>query len=151
MDLKEALEVVQARHGTLTAEIVVKEAESPDSPLHRYFAWDDEEAAHQYRLFQARALIRRVKVAIQATPDRIVRVRAYTHVRSERAYVPTAQALERNRNMVLDQARLDLAALRRKYENLIDFDTLLQEELLRRQSQLMDAEIDRVLGEAEPA
>ena len=40
------------------AELVVAEAEEPDHPLHKHFCWDDNEAAHQYRLTQSRQLLR---------------------------------------------------------------------------------------------
>lgn len=44
--------------GLLQPEIVVNEARSKTSPLHSRFTWDDGEAAHQYRIWQARQLIR---------------------------------------------------------------------------------------------
>lgn len=50
------------RDGKLTAEGVVDEARSEDSPLHSHFEWDDEKAGHEYRLIQARRLLR-VKVS----------------------------------------------------------------------------------------
>lgn len=48
----------------LTAESVVEAAQDEDSPLHSYFTWDDGEAARQYRLSQARALIRHIHVTM---------------------------------------------------------------------------------------
>ncbi len=45
----------------LEPESVVADAADPDSPLHDAFIWDDTEAAHKYRLDQARGLIRWVK------------------------------------------------------------------------------------------
>jgi len=44
--------------GILQPEIVVEEARPSASPLHSRFTWDNSEAAHQYRLWQARTLIR---------------------------------------------------------------------------------------------
>ena len=44
------------------AEAVVDAARHPDNPMHRHFEWDDAEAADEYRLMQARQLIRWVKV-----------------------------------------------------------------------------------------
>jgi len=53
------LRAIAAKHeGRLHAEEVVKAARSQNSPLHDKFMWDDTEAAHQYRLEQARHLIR---------------------------------------------------------------------------------------------
>ncbi len=47
--------------GLLKPDDVVKRAEDAASPLHRYFEWDGDKAAHQWRLTQARALIRTVE------------------------------------------------------------------------------------------
>lgn len=48
--------------GTLTPEKIVEDAQDPDSPLHEEFEWDDEKAAHQHRLMQARTLIRTINI-----------------------------------------------------------------------------------------
>ena len=53
-----------AQRGELTPSRVLHDAESPNSPLHGYFEWDDTEAAKQHRLHQARVLIRSVKVDV---------------------------------------------------------------------------------------
>jgi hypothetical protein len=54
-----------ARQGLLTPDVVVEAARDPESPLHRYFTWDDAEAGSCYRLEQARTLIRSVKVVFK--------------------------------------------------------------------------------------
>jgi hypothetical protein len=46
--------------GVLTPPAVVEAARPPEAPLHRAFEWDDGRAAEQYRLTQARRLIRMV-------------------------------------------------------------------------------------------
>ena len=50
--------------GTLTAENVVDDARSPESPLHQHFEWNDTAAAEKYRITQARKLISSVHVTI---------------------------------------------------------------------------------------
>jgi hypothetical protein len=50
--------------GRLTAEAVLEAAKHRDHPAHPHFTWDDSEAAHQQRLYEARRLIRSVKVEI---------------------------------------------------------------------------------------
>jgi hypothetical protein len=49
--------------------MVVGDASDPDSPLHAYFDWNDANAAHRYRLEQARRLIRSVKLVVETTED----------------------------------------------------------------------------------
>lgn len=54
-----------AASGPITASRIVEVAEDPDHPLHSKFQWDDTEAAHQYRLIQARNLI----VSVRYKPE----------------------------------------------------------------------------------
>lgn len=101
MAAAEHVETVEARAaalaaasgGRLTAEAVVSDATSKTSPLHRYFEWDDKKAGHQYRLEQARALIRRISVQV-TTISKSARVPAYVRdpdaAPNEQGYVATA-------------------------------------------------------------
>lgn len=55
---QELLRIAESNSGVLKPEDVVHAAESVTSPLHSHFEWDDSKAAADYRLFQARNLIR---------------------------------------------------------------------------------------------
>lgn len=55
-------ELESASGGRLTPDAVVKDAKSPESPLHDCFEWNVKKAAHSYWLEQARALITSVMV-----------------------------------------------------------------------------------------
>lgn len=55
-------ELEAAGGGRLTPDAVVKDAKSPDSPLHGCFEWNVKKAAHAHWLEQARALITSVMV-----------------------------------------------------------------------------------------
>lgn len=75
-----AIEAVQRLGDEVTPAAVLDAARPVTSPLHAYFTWDDAEAAEGFRLVQAAALIRRIRVqVVHATPDgpRAVTVRAY--------------------------------------------------------------------------
>lgn len=78
--------------GHLTPEAVVERARDPSSALHSMLTWDDGEAGHQYRLLQARGLIRRVVVHVQHLPaNEQVKIRAFVNVdRGSTEYVPVA-------------------------------------------------------------
>lgn len=65
----------------LRANDVVDSAEDPLSPLHDLFEWDDDTAAHKWRLEQARQLIKSVRVFIEPLN---IRVRAYTSLEVDR-------------------------------------------------------------------
>lgn len=57
------LELIADRNaGRLTPEDTIEDARDEESPLHPHFTWDDSEAAGKQRLFEARTLIRSVRV-----------------------------------------------------------------------------------------
>ena len=58
------IERIEAVYGTISPEVIVNEAAKVDNPLHQYFQWDDEKAANNYRLQQARVLINNIEVEI---------------------------------------------------------------------------------------
>lgn len=117
--------------GELTPPDVVKDARNPNSPLHPFFEWDDSEAAEQYRLQQARGLIRAV-VAIYRSDDKPDRkMKAYVHVREPGAnhYRETQHALSlsKTREAVLRRAWEELMAWKRRYKDLEEFAQLVDQ------------------------
>jgi hypothetical protein len=74
--IREALLALEDKEGRLSAERVVAAAKKRSSPLHGCFNWDDTEAARQYRLDQARTLIRTIKIEVR-TEHTTVRTVAY--------------------------------------------------------------------------
>jgi hypothetical protein len=56
--ISELRTIAAKNDGLLKPEDVVESARPINSPLHTRFTWDDTEAANQYRLQQARQLIR---------------------------------------------------------------------------------------------
>lgn len=103
------------RSGELTPERVVDAAADEKNPLHGYFTWDDDEAAHQYRLWEARRLIRSVKVVVEVE-DRTIQVPKYVHDTRERGYVPIATGRRRKSQaevLFAYEARACLAILSR--------------------------------------
>lgn len=82
-DVLEALEQIRRRNtkGLLVPRSVVNSARSPDSPLHRYFEWDDGKAADLWRIEQARELIVRVTIEHESSDKP---VQAYVSLPSTR-------------------------------------------------------------------
>lgn len=58
--------------GELSPVVIVEDARDPKSPLHGEFEWDDTEAAHQYRLDQARYIFRAVEMVWEEEEVEIV-------------------------------------------------------------------------------
>lgn len=114
--------------GELTPQDVLDDARNDNSPLHSYFEWNDGEAAEQYRLQQARGLIRAV-VAVYVSDDRpAVRHKAYVHIGEPGAphYREAGHAMsrEQTRKMVLQRAWRELQAWRQRYKDLKEFSEL---------------------------
>ncbi len=116
--------------GELTPQDVLNDARNETSPLHSYFEWNDGEAAEQYRLQQARGLIRSV-VAIYVREDApAVRTRAYVHVPEAQTphyrEMTHAMSQKRTRQLVLQQAWRDLRGWRARYQHLSEFADLVK-------------------------
>lgn len=145
----EAVKSIAEKHGgTVTPNLLVDEARSPKSPLHKCFCWDDTEAAEQYRLIQAAALIRRIKVTVETGENRSVRVRAFVNVieptptteepeqidehgmncRPKGIYVGFADAMRVDdyRDQVIKQCLRDVSAFRAKYSALNEATAILE-------------------------
>ena len=116
-------EVREANGGTLTPQAVVEAARDNASPLHECFTWDDSEAAEQYRLWEARQLIR-VRVVLLRPKDEDTRpIRAYVSLiedRGHEGYRPTIEVLtdEQRRVALVRQAIGEIAAACKKYEDM---------------------------------
>lgn len=125
------LDLLRQRHkGELTPKDVLDDAKNHNSPLHSFFEWNDGEAAEQYRLQQARGLIRSV-VAIYISEEKpAVRTRAYVHIKESGAshYRETTHAMSQKatRDQVLRQAWQELNNWRRRYTHLNEFAKLFE-------------------------
>jgi len=105
--------------GRLTPDNVVDAATDETSPLHGFFEWDDDAAAHMYRVEQARHLIRSVRVDV-TTSHHTVRVPAFVHdpecQRGEQGYVSIrglASNEDKSRDVVIAEFSRALSALKR--------------------------------------
>jgi hypothetical protein len=77
------LEKIRTRHGgAIAPAVVVRAAEPKDSPLHSCFEWNNGKAAREYRLWQARQLIRVCVVSYPELPGKSTRM--YVSLRDDR-------------------------------------------------------------------
>ena len=123
--LRELAAITKAE-GILRAESVIAYARDPESALHHRFTWDDTAAAHQYRLEQARRLIR---CAVVVLPVADVQYRAFVSLGSDRVrpgggYRITASVLsdDAQRAELLAQALTAFQRVRRRYQGLQELD-----------------------------
>lgn len=127
-EIKNAAEVVaelrwlEERNGQITAPDVVQHASDTRSAMHQYFEWDDSEAAKEYRLDQARALITSVRVRIDTMPERGP-MRAFVHIPAAKPYYASAakaMADEVTRDMVIAKALRELESVRARYADIVE-------------------------------
>jgi len=87
------------QHGELTPPAVVESAKPEQALLHPVFEWDDERCGVEYRLIQARQLIKNVEIVRQdEKPAGIISAeRAYQYVPANEggAYHPTEVVVQR--------------------------------------------------------
>jgi hypothetical protein len=124
----ERLHKIRDKHGELTPRVVVDDAASPRSPLHPCFEWDDEKAADNYRLVQARKLMGSIVVAEYADAPIADETRAFVHLSIEtNQYVPIEVAMT-NENMraeVLAKAAREIKLWRARYAAYSEFAQLV--------------------------
>lgn len=123
----ERLAEIKSDRGSLTPRYVVDDAASNNSPLHRCFEWDDDKAADNYRLDQARKLIGSIVVAkIDDTPVK-KETRAFVHSTVYgNQYVPIEVAMSRPdmRAETLGRAKQEIALWRSRYAAYQEFANL---------------------------
>ncbi len=123
--------------GKFTAKEVLAEAESPKSPIHRYFEWDDTKAAKLYRLGQARKMIRCLVVVVEQTETP-----AFHHVlvddEPQSVYMSTKQARATPGiwDQILERALQEAISWKRRYKNLKELSPVVKaiEDLEKRVS-----------------
>jgi len=81
---KELEQIREANNGMLRPEDVVDFATNPDTALHNRFTWDNDEAGHRYRLWQARVIINVQVEIVSGNGGRRIPVRENINLVSER-------------------------------------------------------------------
>jgi hypothetical protein len=115
--IRQALESL-AVDNKLDPVAVVEAARDKTSPLHDCFTWDNSEAAHQFRLIEARKLIQvHVEMLPGSSDSSPVWVSLTTDRNAGGGYRPLVSILSNaeQRAMLLSDALRDLEYFRKKY------------------------------------
>lgn len=112
----------------VTPDNVVSVATDADSPLHKFFTWDNVQAADNWRKSEARGLISHLLVIIEKDEGEPVALKARISVTTHNAehhaaapeYVSVCAVLNSPamRSQVLHQAQQELKSWAEKYERL---------------------------------
>lgn len=115
-DAGKELERIRTKNeGKLTARNVVSEARAAKSPLHPVFEWDNKKAGTEYRLNQARTLIRAVRVIHEKTGEeehKYVHIQPVKEEKSEGYYQDLETAVQN-----IDEYQLALRGARTKFNS----------------------------------
>lgn len=126
----EHLEMLRGKSGgVITPALVVDDARNPNSPLHRFFEWDDSAAAEQYRLQQARGVIQAVVVRYRETDNAPAKtIRAFVSVKTDEGprYAGIVEVMndQQQRAALIRKAWNELQGFRKKYADLTEFGQL---------------------------
>jgi len=130
--------IAQKNKGKLFPRDVIKEARSETSPLHSSFEWDDGIAAAQWRIEQARRLIR---VSITIIEGREEPVRAFVSLTPDRedkgGYFPIETVISNQilKAQMLKDAEMELRLFTAKFstiQELAEVNTAAQKFLQTR-------------------
>jgi hypothetical protein len=121
--------IAEANGGLLTPKAVVTAAAKTRHPLNKHFEWRDEIAGPLYRLDQARNLIRVIRIVSDEQPT--VKHYAFINIRSEggRGYVSPQRIIDSStlQARALEMAERELAAIERRYKELVDLCEAISE------------------------
>lgn len=109
------LQRIYERDGVIEPETVVLESQTPSAPLHSCFEWNDEKAAHKYRIAQAQNIIRAIVVVDEAKQPE---TRAFVNVQREYHPVSVVVRNPEKRDILLQNALNELRWFERKYNTL---------------------------------
>lgn len=123
MSVQSELESLRNQNGgILKPDVVVEFAKDPSTALHSRFTWDDNKAAYEYRLWQAREIIRVEVTVIESTNEPI---RAYVSLQEDRVrpgggYRSMVDVMtdDQRRESLISQALSELNRVREKYKTL---------------------------------
>jgi hypothetical protein len=131
--LREELEAIWQERKAISPAIVVDVARDEAHPLHTRFEWNDTEAGERFRLIQAAALIRSVRVIYKTdeSTGEESRRRAYVSTglpTRPSEYLPTDEALANplTYQLVLRSFERAILALKRQYGHLKEYEAMVQ-------------------------
>lgn len=158
--IQHELEIVRERQGydVLRAEDVVDFARDPGTELHKHFEWDDTKAAQEYRLEQARGLIR---ICVRVVPnDETGKVtRSYVSLRRDRnnrsgggyRRIEDVMANHEMREQLLAEALDVLHRWERTYQNLTELAPIFEASKRVRKARRTGKASKKAKGSRQPA
>lgn len=115
------------RNGLILPEVVVEWArEHPFSALHDQFEWDDAEAAHEYRMWQARKVIA-INIVSEDGERRVVSLSIDRKVAGGYRDVETVLKDDELRKVLVRDALSEFKRVKAKYEHIKELSDVYAE------------------------
>lgn len=131
MAIQDELELVRTKAGgILRPADVIDFARDPSTALHSRFTWDDNEAAEQWRLHQARNII---NATVKILPGTNKETRAYVSIVEDRTVGDSYRLIddvmrdEDCRERLLAQALREAESWRVRYAHLLELRNIFSE------------------------
>lgn len=119
--------IAEENGGTLKPVDVVDAARPDDSPIHSQFEWDDDTAAEQWRLHQARNLINAVVISYPVGSREQVEHRVFVSLSTDRQKDAEGYRLMTDvmsdvghRSQLLADAKRDMIGFKSRYRTLTE-------------------------------
>ena len=112
--------------GRLTPRELLNEATPYDSPLHNEFEWDNDKAATEYRIYQARNIINSLTVTIST--EQKEPVRAFFNITQANASYTSTKVIMQDkgsREILLKQAYSEMQEFKKKYKALSELEPVI--------------------------
>ena len=132
--IKEELRYISKLNGGICSPYaVVKYAKNPKTLLHSKFTWDDDKAAFEYRLWQARRIISLELMVIENEKlKEPISIRMYHSLPEDRCknggyrLVTDIMQDESLRNQLVEYALRELVVFQNKYKSLKELDVVFK-------------------------
>jgi hypothetical protein len=129
---EELIYIAERHNGLLNPSDVVRFAQDQGTKLHSRFEWDDSEAGHKYRLWQARQVISLEFQVMESGEKNIGPVRTFVSLRDDRIskngyrLMLDVMSNESLRDKMLSEALSELVQIKTKYKKLTELNSVFE-------------------------
>jgi len=111
-----------------TSQQILEKARDSNTELHKCFTWDDTEAAEKWRISEARAVVRNLKI-IEQKPDKQTEpttIRVFYKTDNESGYKPTKLILKKpdEYKALVERCRSELLAIKQKFNSISEYEEI---------------------------
>ena len=111
-----------------TPQQIIEKARDSNTELHKCFTWDDTEAAEKWRISEARAVVRNLKI-IEQKPDKQIEpttIRVFYKTDNVSGYKPTKLILKKpdEYKTLVERCRSELLAIKQKFNSISEYEEI---------------------------